>query len=128
MNALQELEHDGPMRVEQPEHAEDEDGEPWQRAREESGGSAGWAARTRTAAAGWVARTTRTYAQQAARLRCGKFACMRAVLPGVRTAQACLGYGEDVWLLGVAGSGGDDAVRLAGCEGSVSLAWRTGEG
>jgi len=35
----QELEHDGPMRVEQPEHAEDEDGEPWQRAREESGGS-----------------------------------------------------------------------------------------
>ena len=41
---------------------------------------------------------------------------------------AGLGYGEDVSLLGVAGSGGDDAVRLAGCEGSVSLAWRTGEG
>ena len=41
---------------------------------------------------------------------------------------ASLGYGEDVSLLGVAGSGGDDAVRLAGCEGSVSLAWRTGEG
>ena len=32
-------------------------------------------------------------------------------------------------MLGVAGSGGgDDAVRLAGCEESVSLAWRTGEG
>jgi len=28
----QELEHDGPMRVEQPEHAEDDEGEPWQRA------------------------------------------------------------------------------------------------
>ena len=41
---------------------------------------------------------------------------------------AGLAYGEDVSLLGVAGSGGDDAVRLAGCEGSVSLAWRTGEG
>ena len=41
---------------------------------------------------------------------------------------AGLGYGEDVSLLGVAGSGGDDAVRLAGGEGSVSLAWRTGEG
>ena len=45
---------------------------------------------------------------------------------------AGLGSGEDVSLLGVAGSGGDDAVRLAGsragCEGSVSLARRTGEG
>ena len=39
-----------------------------------------------------------------------------------------LGLWEDVSLLGVAESGGDDAVRLAGCEGSVSLAWRTGEG
>ena len=40
------------------------------------------------------------------------------------------GYGEDVSLLGVAGSGEDDAVRLAGCEGSVSLSGveRTGEG
>ena len=32
---------------------------------------------------------------------------------------AGLGCGEDVSLLGVAGSGGDDAVRLAGCKGSV---------
>ena len=30
-----------------------------------------------------------------------------------------MGCGEDVSLLGVAGSGGDDAVRLAGCKGSV---------
>ena len=34
----------------------------------------------------------------------------------------------DVSLLGAAGSGGGDAVRLMGCEGSVSLAWKTGEG
>ena len=60
-------------------------------------------------------------------LRCGKFACMRAVFSRGRDS-AGLGYWEDVSLLGVAGSGGDDAVRLAGCEGSVSLAWRTGEG
>ena len=90
--------------------------------------AAGWAARTRTAAAGWVARTTRAYAQQAAGLRWGKFACMHAGSSSRGQDSAGLGYGEDVSLLGVAGSGVDDAVRLAGCEGSVSLAWRTGEG
>ena len=31
-------------------------------------------------------------------------------------------------MLGAAGSGSGDAVRLMRCEGSVSLAWRTGEG
>ena len=43
-------------------------------------------------------------------------------------SSASLDSGEDVSLLGAAGSGGGDAVRLMGCEGSVSLAWRTGEG
>ena len=37
----QELQHDGPMLVEQLEHGDDEDGEPQQRAREESGSSSG---------------------------------------------------------------------------------------
>ena len=46
--------------------------------------------------------------------------------------ERCVGpfrfWGEDVSLLGAAGSGRGDAVRLMGCEGSVSLAWRSGEG
>ena len=45
-----------------------------------------------------------------------------------RRGQDSADFRYDVSLLGVAGSGGDDAVRLEGCEGSVSLAWRTGEG
>ena len=35
---------------------------------------------------------------------------------------------EGVLLVRGAGAGREDAVRLAGCEGSVSLAWRAGVG
>jgi len=67
--------------------------------------------RGRAAAAGWAARTTMAYAQQTPPLRCGKYAGSFSTVQD----SAGLGYGEDVSLLGVAGSGGDDAVRLAGC-------------
>ena len=68
------------------------------------------------------------YAQQAAGKAMRKV-CVHAGSSsvGVRTAQAWV-MGRMFRWLGPAGSGGDDAVRLAGCEGSVSLAWRTGEG
>jgi len=83
----QELEHDGPMRVEQPEHAEDEDGEPWQRAREESGGSGRMGGEDEDGS-GRMGGENDEGVRAAGRLRCGKFACMRGVLRGVRTAQA----------------------------------------
>ena len=100
----------------QPEHAEDEDGAPWQRAREESNGSGRMGGEddegVRAAGSGTAMRKV----------------CVHAGSSSRGQDSAGLGYGEDVSLLGVAGSGGDDAVRLAGCEGSVSLAWRTGAG
>ena len=38
------------------------------------------------------------------------------------------GSSEGVLLVRGAGAGREDAVRLAECEGSVSLAWRAGVG
>ena len=68
--------------------------------------------------------------QQAAVLRCGKYARGQEVFGGVTAAQA--------WILGrifprvrlgrAVVMCVHDAVRKMGCEGSVSLAWRTGEG
>ena len=54
--------------------------------------------------------------------------CMHAGRFDRGESSSGLDFGEDISLLGAAGSGSGDAVRLMGCEGSVSLAWRTGEG
>ena len=54
--------------------------------------------------------------------------CMHAGRFRIGESSSGLDFGEDISLLGAAGSGGGDAVRLMGCEGSVSLAWKTGEG
>ena len=43
-------------------------------------------------------------------------------------SSAGCGSSEGVLLVRGAGAGREDAVRLAGCEGSVSLAWRAGVG
>ena len=123
----QELEHDGPMRVEQPEHAEDEDGEPWQRAREESGGSGRMGGEDEDGSGRMGGEDDEGVRAAGSKIAMRKV-CMHAGSSSGGQDSAGLGDGEDVSLLGVAGSGGDDAVRLAGCEGSVSLAWRTGEG
>ena len=123
----QELEHDGPMRVEQPEHAEDEDGEPWQRAREESGGSGRMGGEDEDGSGRMGGEDDEGVRAAGSGIAMRKV-CMHAGSFSRGQDSAGLGYGEDASLLGVAGSGGDDAVRLAGCEGSVSLAWRTGEG
>ena len=116
----QELQHDGPMLVEQLEHGDEEDGEPQQRAREESGSSSGRMGGedergTRAGTRGDLGLAQRKLCTHAAGFRRGD-------------SSAGLHSGEDVSLLGAAGSGSGDAVRLMGCEGSVSLAWRSGEG
>ena len=116
----QELQHDGPMLVEQLEHGDDEDGVPQQSVREESGSGSGRVdgedeRGTRAGMRGDRGLAQRKLCTHAAGFRRGD-------------SSASLDSGEDVCLLGAAGSGSGDAVRLTGCEGSVSLAWRTGEG
>ena len=116
----QELQHDGPMLVEQFEHGGDEGGEPQQRAREESGSSSG-------RMDGEDERGTRAGMRGHRGLAQRKL-CMHAGPFERGESSSGLDFGEDISLLGAAGSGSGDAVRLMGCEGSVSLAWRTGEG
>ena len=116
----QELQHDGPMLVEQLEHGDDEDGEPQQRAREESGSSS-------SRMDGEDERGTRAGMRRHRGLAQRKL-CMHAGPFDRGESSSGLDFGEDISLLGAAGSGSGDAVRLMGCEGSVSLAWRTGEG
>jgi len=72
------------MRVEQPEHAEDADGVPWQRAREESGGSGRMGGEDEDGSG-------RMGGEDDEGVRAAGSG-IGAVLPGVRTAQA--------WLMG----------------------------
>ena len=112
--------HDGPMLVELLEHGDDEDGEAQQSAREESGSGSG-------RVDGEDERGERAGMRGDCRIAQRKL-CVHAGSFRSGGSSAGLDSGEDVSLLGAAGSGGGDAVRLMGCEGSVSLAWKTGEG
>ena len=108
------------MLVEQLEHGDDEDGVPQQSVREESGSGSGRVEGEEERGTRAGMRGDRGFAQ---RKLCTHAAGFRR-----GDSSASLDSGEDVSLLGAAGSGGGDAVRLMGCEGSVSLAWKTGEG
>ena len=57
------------------------------------------------------------------------FCCgMQRVLARATAAQGVGPVREFCWCVGLEQGGREDAVRLAGCEGSVSLAWRAGVG
>ena len=116
----QELQHDGPMLVEQLEHGDDEDGVPQQSVREESGSGSGRVDGEDERGTRAGMRGDRGLAQRKLCMHAGRF----------RRGESSSGsdFGEDISLLGAAGSGSGDAVRLMGCEGSVTLAWKTGEG
>ena len=114
-----ELQHDGPMLVEQLEHGHDGGGERQRYAHEESGsvdggmgGESGDGERATTrgdeAASGVLLRNAASFGRGHSSAGCGS--------------------SEGVLLVRGAGAGREDAVRLAGCEGSVSLAWRAGVG
>ena len=109
------------MLVEQLEHGHDGGGERQRYAHEESGSVDGGV---------WVARAATENAQQRVETRQRRAFCcgMQRVLAGVTAAQGAGPVREFCWCVGLAGAGREDAVRLAGCEGSVSLAWRAGVG
>ena len=114
-----ELHHDGPMLVEQLEHRHDGGGERQRYAHEESGsvdggmgGESGDGERATTrgdeAASGVLLRNAASFGRGHSSAGCRS--------------------SEGVLLVRGAGAGREDAVRLAGCEGCVSLAWRAGVG
>ena len=110
-----ELQHDGPMLVEQLEHGHDGGGERQRYAHEEPGsvgggmgGESGATTSGDEAASGVLLRNAASFGRGHSSAGCGS--------------------SEGVLLVRGAGAGREDAVRLAGCEGSVSLAWRAGVG
>ena len=110
-----ELQHDGPMLVEQLEHGHDGGGERQRYAHEEPGsvgggmgGESGATTSGDEAASGVLLRNAASFGRGHSSAGCGS--------------------SEGVLLVRGAGAGREDAVRLAGCEGSVSLAGRAGVG
>ena len=112
----QELEHDGPMRVEQPEHAEDDEGEPWQRAREESGGSGRMGGEDEDGSGRMGGENDEGVRAAGSGIAMRKV-CVHAGSSSRGQDSAGLGYGADVSLLGVAGSVGRGETMRCGWRG-----------